>query len=125
MATGFGLAVHIQRHIGVFAAHFIDEGAQVKHGRINVVPWGEFIVVERQNKRTGPALLLGKLAQVAIAGDTQHFKAFFFNGIGQGADAQAGGVFRAEVFVDDDDGETKFHASGVCKVRTPGPVDGR
>ena len=61
------------------------------------------------------ALLLGELAQVAIAGHAQHLEAFGFNRLRQRANAQPGGVLGAEVLVDDDDGKAKF---SWC-MRTP------
>ena len=44
----------------------------------------------------------------------------YINGVGQGANAQAAGIFGAEIFIDNDDGETKFHGllpGGVMKWR--------
>jgi len=58
-------------------------------------------------------LLLGELRQIAVAGDADDFEAFALDGLRQGTDAQAGGVFGAEVFVDDDDGEAEFHGAQV------------
>jgi hypothetical protein len=58
-------------------------------------------------------LLLRKLRQVAVAGDAQHLEALGFDGLRQRADAQTGGVFGAEVFVDDDDGKAEFHGAQV------------
>jgi hypothetical protein len=66
----------------------------------------EFLVVDRQDEGRGAALLLGEGGQVAVAGDAQHFHAFLLDGLGQGADAEAGGVLGTEVLVDDDDGES-------------------
>jgi hypothetical protein len=54
-------------------------------------------------------LLLGELRQIAIAGHAQDFKALFFNGLSQGADAQSRGVLGTIVLVDDDDGKAKLH----------------
>jgi hypothetical protein len=57
-------------------------------------------------------LLLGKLRQVAVAGDAQHLKAFALNGLRQRANTQSGGIFGAEVFVNDDNGKAEFHGLG-------------
>ena len=54
-------------------------------------------------------LLLGELGEVAVAGQAQHFHAFFFHGGGQRANAESRGVLGTEVLVDDDDRESKFH----------------
>jgi hypothetical protein len=59
--------------------------------------------------------LLGKLGQVAIRGHAQHLEPFRFNGLGQGTNTQTRGVFRAVVFVNDDDGETEFHGAAQGK----------
>ncbi len=56
--------------------------------------------------------------QVAVAGHAQHLHAFVLDRLGQRADARAGGVLGAEVFVDDDDGETEFHRAILDGKRT-------
>ena len=109
VARGLGLAIDIDRHIGVFPAHFLDEVAQVDDHRVQFRAGAEFLVVDGQHKGRGARLLLGELRQIAIAGDTQHLEAFVLDGLGQGADAQARGVLGAEVFVDDDDGKAELH----------------
>ena len=43
-----------------------------------------------------------------VAQSARH--ALFLDGFGQSAHAQATGVFRAEILVDDDDGKIKFHS---------------
>ena len=93
VAAGFGFTVDVDRHIGVFAAHFFNKGAQVQHRRVQVGTWGELFIVNRQNKCAGTALLLGKLAQIAVAGDPQDFKTLSLNGLRHGTNAQARGVF--------------------------------
>jgi hypothetical protein len=67
-------------------------------------------------------LLLRKLRQIAVTGDPQDFKTFDHDGVSQSTDTQARSVFRAVVFVNDDDGETKFHGlMGLCaKERSKG-----
>ena len=120
VAAGLGFAVHVDRHVGVLPAHLFDELAQVQHCGVEVGAGGEFFVIDGQDERAGTALLLGKLAQVAIAGNPQHLKAFFFNRLSQCADAQTRGVFRAEVLVDDDDGKAKFHPDTPTKRRIDG-----
>ena len=113
--AGFGFTVDVDGHIGVFAAHFFDEGAQVEHGGVHLGAWAELVVINRQDKRAGAALLLGKLAQVAIAGNTQYLKTFFLDRFGQGAYAKARGVFGAVIFVNDDYGEAKFQGQSPRK----------
>ena len=120
MARGFGLAINVNRHVQVSAPHFFNEVAQVQHRRIQVRARRELFVVNRQDKSAGAALLLCKLRQIAVAGDTQHLKAFRLNRLGQRTDAQTGGVFGTEVFVDDDDGKAEFHQkafAGSCQKK--------
>jgi hypothetical protein len=76
VARGFGFAVHIDRHIQILAPHFLNEVAQVQHGRVQIRAGCELFVVNRQNEGAGAALLLRKLAQIAVAGNAQHLKAF-------------------------------------------------
>ena len=109
VAAGLGFAIDVDRHIEVAPAHLFDEVAQVHHRRVQVRPGGEFLVVNRQDEGTGPALLLGELAQVAITGDAQHLETFGLNGLRQRADAQPGSVFGAVVLVNDDNGKAEFH----------------
>ena len=45
MPRGLGLAVDINRHIQVFAAHLLNEAAQAQHRRIQVGPRRELFVV--------------------------------------------------------------------------------
>ena len=54
-------------------------------------------------------MLLGELREVAITGHTQNLDTLFFQGICKRADPQAGGIFRAEVFVNDYDRKAKLH----------------
>ena len=88
MPAGFSLAVNINRHIQVFAAYFLDEVTQVQHSRVQIRAGGEFLVINRQNESAGPALLLGKLSQVAVTGHTQYFKALGLNGLRQRTNTQ-------------------------------------
>jgi hypothetical protein len=109
VAAGLGLAVDVDRHVQIAPAHLFDEMAQVDHGRVQVRPGGEFLVVNRQNEGAGAALLLGELAQVAITGDTQHLETFGLNGLRQRANAQTRGVLGTVVLVNDDNGKAEFH----------------
>jgi hypothetical protein len=112
VARGLGLAVHIDRHFQVLAPNLLDELAQVQHGRVQVRAGRELLVVDRQDEGAGARLLLGELGQVAVTGDAKHLETFGLDRVRQRADAQAGGVLGAEVFVDDDDGKAEFHAVG-------------
>jgi hypothetical protein len=112
VARGLGLAVDVDRHVGVLAPHLADEVAQVQHRRVEVGADGELLVVDRQDEGAGPALLLGELAQVAVARDAQHLEALLFESLRQGADAEPRAVLGAEVLVDDDDGKAEFHERG-------------
>jgi hypothetical protein len=89
-------------------ADLLHEGAQFGDGLVRLVG-GEIVVVHRQDEAGCPALLLGEGGQVAVTGHPEDFHALVFQGLGQGADAQAGGVLGTEVFVDDDDGEAEAH----------------
>ena len=73
----------------------------------------QFFVVDRQDEGRGAALLLRERGQVAVAGDAEHFQALLLDRFGQRADAEAGGVLGAEVFVDDDDREVKAHVESL------------
>src|SRR5690606_37521089 len=112
MLRGARFAVKIDGYLFVAETQLADEGAQILDGighifgRIDV----ELLIVDRQNERAGAASLLRERAQVAVAGHTQHFDAFSLDGRGQGANTKARSVLRAIVFIDDDDGETKFHS---------------
>jgi len=117
MATGFGFTVDVDGYIGVLPAHLFDEGSQIQHSGVQVRPRGEFLIVNRQDERAGPGLLLCKLAQVSIGGHAQHLETLGLDGLRQRPDAQAGGVLRTIVFIDDDDGEAKFHGEkGLSQV---------
>src|SRR5690554_2985478 len=94
-----------------------NEGPQVSDGighvfgRIDI----EFLVVNRHNEGTGPALLLGKRTEVTIACYPDNFDAFRNNGIGQSTDAKARSVLGPVVLVDDDDGKSKLHEPGSLR----------
>jgi hypothetical protein len=99
----------------VLAAHLFNKGSQTDHSGIQVRTGRELLVVNGQNESACAALLLCKLGQITVTGYAQHFKAFAFNGLSQRTNAQTGGVLRAVVFVNDDNGETKFHGQqGLC-----------
>ncbi|MNT14328.1 hypothetical protein D3C72_1493290 [compost metagenome] len=112
VAAGLGLAIDVDRYIGVLAANFGDEVAHIAHDQILVAALRKLLVIHRQDERTGAALLLGELREIAIAGHAQYLEALFLDRMGEVADAQTGGVLRAEILVDDDDGKAKFH--GQC-----------
>ena len=118
--AGARLAVDVDGNVRVLEADLLDELAQVQHRRVELGAGRELFVVDAQNERAGPALLLGELAQVAVAGGAQHLETFFFDGLGQRTDAKTRGVLGAEVLVDDDDGKTKFHVGslGACWSET-------
>ena len=127
VARGARFTVQINRDIGVLVADFFDEGAQRFQGVVGFLDGAgaELFIVDRQHEGRCARLLLGKLRQIAVAGHAQHFHAFFFHCGGKGANAQAGRIFRTEILVDDDDGETKFHA---CLQKSKPPltdVEGR
>jgi hypothetical protein len=113
MARGAGLAVEINRDVGVAKAQLLDEGTQrlQRLGGLGLRPAAELLVVDRQDEGRSAALLLGKGRQVTVTGDAQHFHALVLQRLGQGAHPQPAGVLRAEVFVDDDDRKAEFHAN--------------
>ncbi len=39
MLAGLGLAVNVDRHIGILAAHFVDEGTQIDDSRVEIRAW--------------------------------------------------------------------------------------
>ena len=109
MLAGFGFAVQVDGHVGVLAAHFLYEVAQVQHGGREVGAGAELLIINGEDEGAGAALLLRELRQVAVAGGADHLKALILNGLRQGADAQAGAVFGVVVFINDDDGKAEFH----------------
>jgi len=102
---GARFAVQVDGDVRVLEADFLYELAQVQHRRVELRAGGELFIVNRQDEGTGAALLLCELRQIPVTGDAQHLETLFLNGASQRPDAQARGVFRAEVLVNDDDGE--------------------
>ena len=76
---GARLAVEIDRHFRVLEANLGDELAQVEHRRIEVGPFGELLVVDRQDEGAGTALLLRELREVAVARGAEHLHALFLD----------------------------------------------
>ena len=111
--------VEINRNIRIAKAQLTDEDAQVFNrtgdvfGRIDV----ELLVVNRQDKGAGAALLLGKRAQITVTGDTNDLHAFRLDRSRQRANTETRGVFRAVILVDDKDGKAKFHPEDSAKNR--------
>jgi len=118
VAAGAGLAVDIDRDVGVLVADLLHERAQAEQRGVGLLDRtaAEFLVVDRQHEGGCARLLLGELGQVAIAGHTDDLHAFLFHRGSQCANAETGGVLRAEVLVNDDDGETKFHRQLQCEA---------
>ena len=116
MARGLGFAIDVNRYVQVFATNLFNEVAQVQHRRVQVGAGRELLVVDRQDEGAGPTLLLGKLAQIPITGDTQHFKTLSLYRLGQRANAQARRVLGPEILVDDHDRKAKLH--GALQQRT-------
>jgi hypothetical protein len=111
--AGAGLAVDVDRDVRVAKTDLLDELAQVQHGRIELRPRGELLVVDRQDEGRGAALLLGELREVAVGGDAQHLHALLLDGVGQRPDTETGGVFGAVILVNDDDGKVETqHCDG-------------
>jgi hypothetical protein len=107
MARGARFAVQEDGNLGIAVADFADERAQFGQRFLRL--HGQLFVIDRQDERRSTALLLGKRRQVAITGDAEHFQTFLFDSFGECPNAEAGGVFRTKVFIDDDDGEVKAH----------------
>src|SRR5665647_469514 len=113
MARSTRFAVQENRDFIVAETDFIDELAQVIQRILRA--FNKLLIINRQYEGRCSALLLRKRSQVAIAGDAKNLNAFIFDGFGQHTDAQPRGVFGAEIFVNDDYGETEFHG-GLLKV---------
>jgi len=114
--AGARLAVDVDRDVRVAEADLLDELPQVQHRRVQLGAGRELLVVDRQDEGRGAALLLRELAQVAVAGHAQHLGSFRLDGLRQRANAQTGGVLRAEVLVDDDDREMEaLHGGRVSE----------
>src|SRR5262249_27292761 len=117
----------VDRDLGVPETDLLDELPQVEHRRVELGPWRELLVVDRQHERGGPRLLLRELRQVAVARHAEDFHPLLLDRRGERADAEPGSVLRAEVFVDDDDGKAEFHrverrplSSGADRARNAG-----
>ncbi len=87
VARGAGLAVQVNRNIGVFVANLFHKGAQGFQRVVSLFQraTAKFFVVDRQNKCRGARLLLRKLRQVTVAGNTNYLPAFFFDSVRKGA----------------------------------------
>ncbi|KAF1055855.1 MAG: hypothetical protein GAK41_00302 [Burkholderia gladioli] len=117
MARGARLAVQEDRNVGVAAAHFGHERAQLDDRRGQLGQFAvragfaehQLVVVDRQDEARRPARLLRERRQVAVARQTVDLDALFFERFGQCANAGARNVLGAEVFIDDDDGKAKLH----------------
>ena len=118
MARSTGFAMQKNRDFGIAEAHFFDKATQLLQRALRVlVAARQFFVVNRQHKGRCARLLLGKRSQVTIIGDAEHFDAFFFNRLGQGANTQSGGVLGTKIFVNDDNGKTKAHGVHLVEGR--------
>ena len=109
MARRSGLAVEINRYLGVAKTDLLDKRAQVHHRRIELGAGGKLLVVDRQNERRRTRLLLCELRQVAVARDAQDLHAFLLDRGRERANAEPRRVLGAKVLVDDDDREAEFH----------------
>ena len=92
VARGAGLAIEIDRDVGIAKADLVDEGTQVQHCRIEFRPRGELFVVDRKDESRGTALLLRELRQIAVARHAQHFHALFFHRFGERANTESAGI---------------------------------
>ena len=83
MVRGACFSVEINRNFCVAATNLLNERPQIHDGGVKFRSGGELFVVNRKNKRRGPALLLRKLGEIPITGDPQHFHPFALNGVGK------------------------------------------
>ena len=113
--------VQVDRDLGVLEADLADERTQAFERGLRVLrgAGAELLVVDRQDKCRGPALLLRVLRQIVVARYAEDFQGFLLDRGCQGTDAEPRGIFRAKVLVNDDDGKAKFHRSN------PASGDGR
>ncbi len=109
MTAGLGLAIDVDRHVGVLPTHFLNEIAQIEHRRVEVGPRGEFLVVDGKHESAGPRLLLRELRQIAVAGRSKNLKFFIFNGLRDRTYAETGRIFGPEIFIDNDDWKAELH----------------
>jgi hypothetical protein len=114
VARGLGFAVEKNRNLGVAETDRLDEGAQLADGRFQLLR-REIIVVDGEDERRSPRLLLREGRQVAVAGDTQHLVPLVLQRLRQRADAEAAGILRAEILVDDDDRKTEAHGVPILR----------
>src|SRR6202044_3013309 len=78
----------------------------------------QLVVVDRQNEARRAARLLGKRRPVAVTGEAQHFDALALDRLGERANAGTRDILGAEIFVDDDDGETELHRA-ILQMERP------
>src|SRR5690606_16906109 len=112
---GARFAVQEDRNLGIAKTDFLHECAQLGDGLFFLV--GKLFVIDRQDENRRAALLLRKRSQVTITGDAEYFHALFFNGLGKRTHAEAAGILRAKIFVDDDDGKLETHATSATARR--------
>ena len=117
MTRGLGLAIQVNRDLGVLEADFLDEFAQVQYRRIEFGAGRELLVVDRQDEGRGARLLLGELREIAVAGGAENLHAFLLDGVGERANAQARGIFGTEIFIDDDDRKAEFHGRRLLQTK--------
>jgi len=112
MARGARFTVQINRNVSVLVTNFLDKGAQRFQRYLGFLgrATAEFFIINRQNECRRTLLLLSELREVDITGHTNHFHALGLARIGKRADTEARCIFRAKIFVNDDDGKAKLHA---------------
>ncbi len=104
-------SVQINRNIRIAKAQFTDEDTQIFNRtrdilwRINV----EFFVINGEDKRARPTLLLGKGAQVTVARDPDDFHTLGLDRCRQSTNTQTRGVLRTVILIDDKNRKAKFH----------------
>jgi hypothetical protein len=111
VARGARFAVQVDWNVGILETYLFHKGAQRAQGdfRFLHAAAAEFLVVDGQHERRGPALLLCERGQVTVTGHADDFDAFAFERMRQRAYAVTAGILRAEVLVDDNDGKIKLH----------------
>jgi hypothetical protein len=122
---GAGLAVEVDRDVGVLPADLLDELAQVDDRRRQVrVVAEELLVVDREDEGAGAALLLGELREVAVARRAENLEPLRLDRRRERADAEPGRVLALEILVDDDDRELETelgrHWSGLHPTKGVG-----
>src|SRR5690625_746651 len=112
MLRSTGLTIQINGNIFISEPQLGDKAAQLLYGGSDQLGGLilKLLIIDRQDKGTGPTLLLYKRTEITKAGHPDHLYPLGLNRLGQRSHPQSGDIFRAIILIDDHYGKTKFHA---------------